>query len=627
MINKEILEKFIKDFEDLIKLEKRNNKAIRGRIINIQENTIDVSLYKSSKITPNTTVEINKIQAVIIKNNNKNLKIKLNKKTSFYKNQEIKINNLQNDIIILKLENLLISIKDNKLNHQNLEVLKSLIDDYQNSYDDKTHKVGSLNDRQQLALNNSISTSKFHIIKGPPGTGKTHSIVEIIKYLYNHNYKILITTHTHIAIDNILEKLSDIPEDKILRIGLKDKIDTKLHRYHIENKIKKHPSYPIIKELKLKNKILKSRKDNYEHKRDESLKLDKNNHHSLLERIISKFYNINNNENSLNNIDYKNIIDNYIEEISDNNERIDEIENIITKDVYHQAQIIASTVLSSSSALTKDMEFDYVIMDEASQVPMYLALIPLLKTDKFILIGDDMQLQPITVNHESILTKSIFNHMIGRYPDDYTFLNIQYRMNPEISEISSRLYYGGKLKSYEQNIYKVLKLSYYNHFLLDDFPITLIDTSNVEYYQVNTDGGCINEHEANLILSLVGALIYNDVSTSEIGIITPYKKQKMYIQQMLKDKKLDIECDTIYRFQGREKDVIIISFCKSTKSFLNKFQKKFLSQKNQLNVSITRSRKKLIIIADKSLLESSDNMKELFGLISPMNTIYLEDVF
>ena len=487
----------------------------------------------------------------------------------------------------------------------------------------------SLNQRQQLALNSSISTDKFHIIKGPPGTGKTHSIVEIIKYLYTNNYKILITTHTHIAIDNILEKLDDLPEDKILRIGTKDKINPKLYNYHIDSKLKKHPSFSIIKDLQMRNKVLESSQKKYEGLVDdgEYVLVKKNNHQSLIRRIISKFYNLDNNEYGLQEIDGKLITSNIIEEISNNNDRIDEIKKIITKDVYQQAQIVASTVLSSSSALTKDMEFDYVIMDEASQVPTYLALIALLKTDKFILIGDDMQLQPITINHDSMLTKSIFNHMIEKYPHDYTFLNIQYRMNPQISDISSKLYYDNRLKSHENNIHKKLKLKSDNHLLLDDSPVTLIDTSNVEYYQLNTDGGCINEHEAELVMSIIDALLSNDISCDEIGVITPYKKQKMYIKGLLDDKKLDIECDTIYRFQGREKDVILISFCKSTRRQLNNFQKKFLSQKNQLNVSITRARKKLIIIADKSLLDGAVNTYDLFDSISVFDTIFLEDLF
>lgn len=101
----------------------------------------------------------------------------------------------------------------------------------------------------------------------------------------------------------------------------------------------------------------------------------------------------------------------------------------------------------------------------------------------------------------------------------------------------------------------------------------------------------------------------------------------MYIKGLLEDKQLDIECDTIYRFQGREKDVILISFCKSSRRLLNDFQKKFLSQKNQLNVSITRARKKLIIIADRSLLDDATNMNNLFDSISLFDTIFLEDLF
>ena len=123
------------------------------------------------------------------------------------------------------------------------------------------------------------------------------------------------------------------------------------------------------------------------------------------------------------------------------------------------SKIIASTVLSSSSFLTKDIEFDYVIMDEASQVPVYLSLIPLMKTSKFILIGDNKQLQPIqNINSSYLLNKSIFNLLIEKYPNNFTFLNIQYRMNQEISDIASKLYYGGNLLTGEGVKNQKLKL-------------------------------------------------------------------------------------------------------------------------------------------------------------------------
>ena len=127
-------------------------------------------------------------------------------------------------------------------------------------------------------------------------------------------------------------------------------------------------------------------------------------------------------------------------------------------------------------------------------------------------------------------------------------------------------------------------------------------------------------------MHLVDALLSNDISCEEIGIITPYRKQKNHIIKLLNNKGINIECDTIYRFQGREKDVIIISFCKSLNKSLNDFQKKFLADENQLNVSLTRSRKKLIIIGNYSMLGSAQNIKDLVNEISRENILYLDDI-
>ncbi|MDO5822081.1 C-terminal helicase domain-containing protein, partial [Methanosphaera sp.] len=107
--------------------------------------------------------------------------------------------------------------------------------------------------------------------------------------------------------------------------------------------------------------------------------------------------------------------------------------------------------------------------------------------------------------------------------------------------------------------------------------------------------------------------------------ITPYRRHKNHIKRLLYKNNLNVETDTIYRFQGRQKDVIILCFCKSREGMLSKFQENFISNQNQLNVSITRSCKKLIIIGDISLLSQSKNIKNLINEISPLNTIFLSD--
>lgn len=624
------IQDFLNNFHKIIRRKKQYNKIDQAKIIKIEDKTLTLSLEKPSKLTINTPVEIYKIKGKIIQNKNKTLKVQLEKNLSIKIHQKIKVIDTQNQIIINKLETLHTTITDKKINHHNHETLNAIFTtQYNNTYNDTTTNNKHLNPKQLEALNKSISTNKFHIIKGPPGTGKTHSIVAIINYLVDHDKKILITTHTHIAIDNILEKLDTIKDNKILRIGIKEKINPNVYKYTIDEQIKTHPEYQQIRQLKEENKKLEQMKENNSKDRinrstSKSSQHQKNN--SIIKRLISKFYNLENNQNTYNQNQEDNTSTQIINHISENNQQIQKIKNEIQHDLSENAQIIASTILSSSSNILKDIEFDYVIMDEASQVPLYMALIPLIKTKKFILIGDDKQLQPITPNNISNpLTKSIFNHMIEKYPQYHTFLNIQYRMNKQISDIASKLYYHDKLETYHEN--KNIQIHIDNrHFLLDDNPLVFIDTTNTQYHEENTGGGCINKKEARLIMNIIKYLTNNGITYEDIGIITPYRKQKLYIQQLQRQEKLNIETDTIYRFQGREKNIIIITFCKSSNRSLSRFQADFISNENQLNVSITRAKKKLIIIGDSSQLVQSKNLEKLIREITPLNTIYLEDI-
>lgn len=614
---------FSKELKEFIEKEKKSNKIIKADIVGINKDILKVSTVYNTDLTKNMNIEIDRVPAKIIFIKGKNIQIKILKKSNFSLNQNVSIKNIQKDIIIHKLQETLNNITDNKLNKENKKTLDVIVNDFGISFSDDNFKISSkLNQNQKIAVKKVLQANKFHIIQGPPGSGKTHTITEIIKHLYFSGKRILVTTHTHVALDNIIERLDSIDQKDILRIGRNEKISDKVLKYALDEQIKLHPDYGKIYEKKslieqLQNSDLIFENgiiNNYKNK-------------NIFNKIFNLLFNIKENKNSQDNSHGSPNNFNNIDEINEIKKEIDDIKNNMQHDIVGGAKIIASTVLSSSSFLTKDIEFDYVIMDESSQVPVYLALIPLLKTNKFVLIGDNKQLQPIKNNNASyLLNKSIFNLLIEKYPNNYTFLNTQYRMNKKISDIASNLYYDNKLLTGDAVKNQKISLKNNKYFLLNEDVITFIDTSDVNFNEVDLAGGCCNKYESCLVLHLVDALLSNDISCEEIGIITPYRKQKNHIIKLLNNKGINIECDTIYRFQGREKDVIIISFCKSLNKSLNDFQKKFLADENQLNVSLTRSRKKLIIIGNYSMLGSAQNIKDLVNEISRENILYLDDI-
>lgn len=614
---------FSKELKEFIEKEKKSNKIIKADIVGINKDILKVSTVYNTDLTKNMNIEIDRVPAKIIFIKGKNIQIKILKKSNFSLNQNVSIKNIQKDIIIHKLQETLNNITDNKLNKENKKTLDVIVNDFGISFSDDNFKISSkLNQNQKIAVKKVLQANKFHIIQGPPGSGKTHTITEIIKHLYFSGKRILVTTHTHVALDNIIERLDSIDQKDILRIGRNEKISDKVLKYALVEQIKLHPDYGKIYEKKslieqLQNSDLIFENgiiNNYKNK-------------NIFNKIFNLLFNIKENKNSQDNSHGSPNNFNNIDEINEIKKEIDDIKNNMQHDIVGGAKIIASTVLSSSSFLTKDIEFDYVIMDESSQVPVYLALIPLLKTNKFVLIGDNKQLQPIKNNNASyLLNKSIFNLLIEKYPNNYTFLNTQYRMNKKISDIASNLYYDNKLLTGDAVKNQKISLKNNKYFLLNEDVITFIDTSDVNFNEVDLAGGCCNKYESCLVLHLVDALLSNDISCEEIGIITPYRKQKNHIIKLLNNKGINIECDTIYRFQGREKDVIIISFCKSLNKSLNDFQKKFLADENQLNVSLTRSRKKLIIIGNYSMLGSAQNIKDLVNEISRENILYLDDI-
>ena len=313
-------------------------------------------------------------------------------------------------------------------------------------------------------------------------------------------------------------------------------------------------------------------------------------------------------------------------EINENNK--DVILAYIDGEILSKSRLFFGTVISSAHPILKDKSFDWVIMDEASQVASFMSLIPLLITKRFVLVGDNKQLQPIEESKLSDhLNLSIFNRLLNNFSDSSTFLDVQYRMNKGLANIAGELFYDGKLKTFPKisdqkldckakgDVHKLLK---------PEEPVTFLDTSNCEYLEDGMGSGCENSKESKLVVRLIDMLLAEGIPNNEIGVITPYRRHKINVRNRLKE--LDIDVDTVYSFQGREKDVIILTFCNSRLGRLKPYLRAFIERPSQVNVALTRARKKLIIVGNSKTLQESRLLGRIIELVGVKNTVEYSDI-
>ena len=305
---------------------------------------------------------------------------------------------------------------------------------------------------------------------------------------------------------------------------------------------------------------------------------------------------------------------------------IDKLIKAIISEIIENAKVIASTAVSSCHYFLDNTEFDVMIMDEASQVASFMSLLPLMKSKKFILVGDNKQLQPIEEgNISKEMNLSIFNRLFEMYPEDSTFLPTQYRMHKTIAQIANEIFYEGKLRTSKQSAERILNLKVGKHlFLNPKIPVVFIDTSKVNYYEDEVGAGCSNAQEAKYVAYLVSLFIKKGIKAKDIGIITPYVKQCYLIEEFLDNIKIKgVEVNTVHKFQGREKDIIIMSFAKSKKYSFPLYKLKFIENKTLVNVAITRARKKLILVGNSKTLNQSKLLDTVFCKIGCKNSIIL----
>ena len=467
----------------------------------------------------------------------------------------------------------------------------------------------SLNRSQKSAIENSLSCENFFLIHGPFGTGKTRTLVELISQETRQNHKVLATAESNAAVDNILERLMDNKKLNLTRLGHPQRVSKHNITQTLAYKVENH---------KLNKKITKIHRkiDNLIEKRKVHTKPTPQYRRGFGDYDILHLASKGKGGRGISSEKMKSMA-NWIEinqEIDEAHDEIKRIENRMIKEIVDSSDVILATNSSAALESISHVKFDVAIIDEASQATIPSILIPIAKAHRFILAGDHKQLPPTIISeraHE--LEKTLFEELIRIYPFKSQLLNVQYRMNSLLMKFPNREFYNNGLKSDSSvddiTINDILTSQHEEKALL------FIDTSEVEdnrEMHLKDSKSIINDLEADISVSIAQDYLNAGAGEDDIGIISPYADQVKLIQE-----KTPVEVKTVDGFQGREKEIIIISTVRSNPHG----NIGFLKDLRRLNVAITRAKRKLIIIGNTNTLITNPTYARLIEFVESENLL------
>ena len=438
-----------------------------------------------------------------------------------------------------------------------------------------------LNATQEEAVNKVLHAKDVAIVHGPPGTGKTTTLVEAVYETLHRENQVLVCAQSNMAVDWISEKLVDRGVS-VLRIGNPSRVNDKMLSFTYERRFESHPDYPQLWSIRkaIRELYARSRKG------------------AEREAVRQKI-------NSL-------------------KDRATELEIRINESLFSEARVIACTLVGSANRLLTGQKFGTLFIDEAAQALEATCWIPIRKADRVILAGDHCQLPPTVKAPEALragLGHTLMQTIVKNKPDTVSLLKLQYRMNDEIMRFSSEWFYGGMLQSAPEVKYRSI---------LDfDTPIEWINTEGLDCNEefIGENYGRINKSEAELsieqlkgYITKIGRERFLD-ERIDVGMISPYKAQVQYLRRLVRNDaffkpyRQAITINTVDGFQGQERDVILISLVRANEEG----QIGFLNDLRRMNVAITRARMKLIILGDASTLTRHAFYKKLYTYIESLH--------
>ena len=443
-----------------------------------------------------------------------------------------------------------------------------------------------LNPSQEKAVNEVLWAKDVEVVHGPPGTGKTTTLVEAINETLMRENQVLVCAQSNMAVDWICEKLVDRGIN-VLRIGNPTKVNEQMLSFTYERRFEAHPDYPQLWAIRKTIRQLRSQKKG----RDDR-------YHQKLEHLKA---------------------------------RATELEIRINTQLFGEARVIASTLVGSANRILEGQKFGTLFIDEAAQALEAACWIPMRRATRVILAGDHCQLPPTIKSLAALkagLGKTLMERIVENKPEVVTLLKVQYRMNEQIMQFSSNYFYHGEVETAPQIKYRGI-LDY-------EDPMMWIDTSEIEVGPdepsfkeqfIGENFGRVNKGEAELTLRTLEEYFQKIGKTRildeniDVGIISPYRAQVQYLKKLIRKREFFkpyrkfISVNTVDGFQGQERDIILISMVRAN----DDGQIGFLNDLRRMNVAITRARMKLIILGNAQTMSKHPFYHQLWNYIQEIN--------
>ncbi len=431
-----------------------------------------------------------------------------------------------------------------------------------------TAQSQSLNNSQHVAIENAIAAKDLAIIHGPPGTGKTTTLVEFIRQTVARGDSVLACAPSNHAVDHLLEKLLEIGEFPV-RLGHPARISPELRSRAIDVLAEKHADARAARKLAKEAFALFRQADKWTREKPQP------------------------GEKAARRREARSMLG-----------EVRRLESLAVQRVLDDSRIICATLTGLDSQVLGQRRFQVAVIDEACQTTEPASWLPLLRADKVVLAGDHCQLPPTVLSSaaaEQGLAVSLMERLVTMLgPSIARLLTVQHRMHAAIMGFSNAEFYNNELIAHETvSNHLLFQLPGVRRETITETPVQFIDTAGASYDETLEEdtGSRRNPQEAQLANRKVRALLEAGVLASQIGLITPYRAQVRKLRELLADVE-GLEIDSVDGFQGREKEAIVVSFVRSNPEG----EIGFLGDVRRTNVALTRARRKLIVIGDSATL-------------------------